>query len=84
MTEPEARAHYNYLITLCIRREEAFGPLAMAFISGHDLDALGLTPEEQLNLYIATAEAFPPEPRRHPHKLQYLKLAQQMLQRVAQ
>jgi hypothetical protein len=83
MTEQQARAHYNYLMTLCIRREEAFGPLAMAFIRANDLDALGLTPDEQLNLFLSTAEAFPPEPRRYAQKLQYLKRAQQALTRTA-
>lgn len=83
MTEAEARAHYNFLMTLCIRREEAFGPLAMAFTRGNDLDALGLTAEEQLNLYMATAEAFSDEPRRHPHRLHYLRLARQAVDRTA-
>ena len=79
MTEKEARAYFNYLMTLCIRREEAFGPLAMAFIRDHALDTLGLTPDEQLNLFMATAEAFPAEPRRYPHKLEYLQKAREAL-----
>ena len=82
MTEQEARAYYNYLITLSIRREEAFGPLAMAFIREHDFDELSLQPEEQLNLYLATAQAFPAEPRRYPLKLECLQSARQMLQRI--
>ena len=82
MTEQEAQAHYNYLMTLCIRREEAFGPLAMAFIGDHDLDRLGLQPEEQLNLYMATADAFAAEPKRHTHKLECLRRALQILQRT--
>jgi hypothetical protein len=79
MKEDEARNRYNYLMTLCIRREEAFGPLAMAFVRDHDLGALGLTADEQLSLFIAIARAFPEEPRRYPHKLEYLKKARQAL-----
>jgi hypothetical protein len=82
MTEQEARAYYNYLITLSIRREEAFGPLSMAFIRKHDLDKLGLQPEEQLNLFIATAQAFPAEPRRYSLKLEFLKSARQTIDRI--
>jgi hypothetical protein len=83
VNEAEGRAHFNFLMTLAIRREEAFGPLAMAFIRDHDLDALGLTHGEQVNLYLATAQAFPGEPRRHPHKLQYLKRARAALAQTA-
>ena len=50
MTPDEARAHYNFLLTLCIRKAETFGPLAFAFIKDHNLNTLGLTPEEQFNL----------------------------------
>lgn len=82
MTEQEARAYYNYLMTLSIRREEAFGPLAMAFIRNQNLDELALQAEEQLNLYLATAQAFPPEPRRYALKLECLQGAQRMAQRV--
>ena len=82
MTRDEARAHYNYLMTLCIRREEAFGPLAFAFIKEQDLDQLGLTPEEQFNLYMATSDAFAPEPKRYNHKLDCLQKAQHVLSRT--
>jgi hypothetical protein len=82
MTPQEAKVHYNYLVTLCIRREEAFGPLAFAFIKEHDLDRLGLTPEEQFNLYMATADAFAAEPKRYIHKLECLHKAQQVLPRT--
>ena len=82
MTPGEARTHYNYLMTLCIRKEEAFGPLAFAFLKEHDLDALGLAPEEQFNLYMATADAFAPEPKRYSHKLECLQKASQMLART--
>ena len=46
----EGRAHLNYLLTLNIRREEAFGPLALTFIKEQDLDAIGLLPDEQFSL----------------------------------
>src|SRR5581483_5060180 len=82
MTPDEARAHYNYLMTLCIRKEEAFGPLAMAFIKEQDPERLGLTPEEQFNLYMATADAFAAEPKRYTHKLECLQKAQQVLPRT--
>jgi hypothetical protein len=35
MTSEEARAHYNFLLTLCIRKAESFGPLAFNFINLH-------------------------------------------------
>lgn len=82
MTPQEAKIHYNYLMTLCIRKEEAFGPLAFAFVKDHDLDQLGLSPEEQFNLYMATSEAFAAEPKRYTHKLECLQKAQQLLPRT--
>lgn len=82
MTPQEAKTHYNYLMTLCIRKEEAFGPLAFTFIKDHDLDQLGLSPEEQFNLYMATSEAFAAEPKRYTHKLECLQKAQQLLPRT--
>ena len=63
MTPDEARAHYNFLLTLCIRKAETFGPLAFAFIKDHNFNTLGLTPEEQFNLLVATAETFADEPK---------------------
>ena len=45
MTTDEARSHYNYLLTLCIRREEAFGPLALAFLREPSFEDLVLTAE---------------------------------------
>jgi hypothetical protein len=83
VTPQEARAQYNYLITLCIRKEEAFGPLALTFIKDQDLDQLGLTPEEQFNLFMATAEAIAPEPKRYIHKLECLQKAHGILRRTA-
>src|SRR5574341_657133 len=82
MTPEEARAQYNFLMTLCIRKEEAFGPLALTFMREHDLQQIGLTPEEQFNLYMATAEAFAPEPKRYTHKLECLQKASDLLPRT--
>jgi len=75
MTPDEARAQYNFLLTLCIRKAETFGPLAFAFIKDHNLNDLGLLPEEQFNLFVATAEAFAEEPKRYTHKLDCLQKA---------
>lgn len=82
MTPQEARSRYNYLMTLCIRKEESFGPLALTFIKDQDLDQLGLLPEEQFNLYMATAEAFAAEPKRYSHKLDCLQRALQLLRQT--
>jgi len=79
MTPDEARAHYNFLLTLCIRKAETFGPLAFAFIKDHNFNGLGLTPEEQFNLLVATAEAFADEPKRYTHKLDCLQKALEIL-----
>jgi len=32
MTPEEARAHYNFFMTLYIRKAESFGPLTFAFV----------------------------------------------------
>ncbi|MBI4400928.1 MAG: hypothetical protein HY581_04785 [Nitrospirae bacterium] len=82
MTPQEARVQYNYLMTLCIRREESFGSLAMAFIKEQDLEQLGLTPEEQFNLFMAISDAFAAEPKRYNHKLECLQKASQLLPRT--
>lgn len=82
MTLDEARSQYNYLMTLCIRKEESFGPLALTFVKEHDLDQLGLTPEEQFNLFMATSDAFAAEPKRYTHKLECLQRAQRLLGRT--
>ena len=79
MTPDQARSQYNFLLTLCIRKAETFGPLAFAFIKDHDLDALRLTAEEQFNLLVATAEAFAEEPKRYTHKLDCLQKALDIL-----
>ena len=59
MTSEDARAYLNYLLTLHLRQEEAFGPLALAFVKEQDLTRLGLLAEEQFNLLMATATVFP-------------------------
>lgn len=79
MTPEEARAHYNFLLTLCIRKAESFGPIAFAFIKDHNFSTLGLTPEEQFNLYVAVAEAFTEEPKRYSHKLECFQKATEIL-----
>lgn len=79
MTPDDVRAQYNHLMTLCIRREEAFGPLALAFLRDQDLGQLGLTPEERFNLYMAVADTFATEPKRYTHKLECLEKAQDLL-----
>ena len=79
MTEQEARSYLNYLLTLNLRREEAFGPMAMSFIKDQDLSQLGLLPEEQYTLIIATAQAFAAEPKRYTLKLELLQKARQLL-----
>jgi hypothetical protein len=73
MTTQEAREYLNYLMTLCLRKEEAFAPLALRFVKEHDLDRLGLLPEEQVNLLLALGEAYGDEPKRYPHKLECLQ-----------
>jgi hypothetical protein len=79
MTEQEARSYLNYLLTLNLRREEAFGPMAMAFIKEQDLSQLGLLPEEQYTIIMATAQAFAAEPKRYTLKLELLQKARQLL-----
>jgi hypothetical protein len=79
MTPQEARTHLNYLLTLSLRREEAFGPLAMSFLREQDLDQLGLLPEEQFSLLMATTQAFAAEPKRHTLKLELLQKARALL-----
>ena len=74
----EARSYVNYLLTLSIRREEAFGALAFTFIKENDMKALGLLPEEQFNLLMAIIQAFAPEPKRYTQKLELLKRAKEL------
>ncbi|MFQ5991076.1 MAG: hypothetical protein ACE5NA_01450 [Nitrospiraceae bacterium] len=82
MTPQEARSQFNFLMTLCLRKEESFGPLALAFMREDDLAKVGLSPEEQFNLYMATADAFAPEPKRYSHKLECLQKAQEVLRQA--
>lgn len=79
MTPEDARAYLNYLLTLHLRQEEAFGPLALAFVKEHDLSRLGLLPEEQFNLLMATVTVFSAEPKRYTMKLELLQKARQLV-----
>ena len=71
----EARAYLNYLLTLGLRQEEAFGPMALDFIRETDFDAIGLLPEEQFSLVMATIQALAQEPKRYTLKLEMLNRA---------
>jgi hypothetical protein len=82
MEPQEARAYFNYLMTLCLRKEESFGPLAFAFGRDQDLDRLGLVPEEQFNLWMALSETFADEPKRFKFKLEALQKAVGILHRT--
>jgi len=79
----EARSYVNYLLTLSIRREEAFGALAFTFIKENDMEALGLLPEEQFSLLMAIIQAFAPEPKRYTQKLELLNRAKELLARTS-
>jgi len=81
MTPQEARAHLHYLMSLCLRKEESFGPLAFEFGRTCDLDQLGLLPEEQFNLWMALADAYADEPKRFKFKLEALQKALDVLHR---
>ena len=71
----EARAYLNYLLTLGLRQEEAFGPMALDFIRETDFDTVGLLPEEQFSLVMATTQALAQEPKRYTLKLEMLNRA---------
>ncbi|MBC8286928.1 MAG: hypothetical protein H8E42_05570 [Nitrospinae bacterium] len=71
----EARAYLNYLLTLGLRQEEAFGPMALDFIRETDFDAVGFLPEEQFSLVMATVQALAQEPKRYTLKLEMLNRA---------
>lgn len=75
----EARSYLNYLLTLNIRQEESFGPLALAFIKEHDLEELGLLPDELFTLLSGTIQSLAQEPKRHNQKLELLERAQKLL-----
>ena len=79
----EARAHLNYLLTLGIRREEAFGPMALNFIKEDAFESAGLLPEEQFSLIMATVDALAMEPKRFNMKVEMLKRAQGLLNKTS-
>src|SRR2546428_3927365 len=81
MNPQEAREHLHYLLSLCLRKEEAFGPLALEFARNNDLYRLGLLPEEQFNLWMALSDAFAEEPKRFKFKLEALQKAVEVLHR---
>ena len=71
----EARAYLNYLLTLGLRQEEAFGPMALDFIRETDFEVTGFLPEEQFSLVMATIQALAQEPKRYTLKLEMLNRA---------
>jgi hypothetical protein len=75
----EARSYLNYLLTLNIRKEEAFGPLSITFLKENDLEKLGMMAEERFNLVMATIQAIAPEPKRYKMKLDLLNQAKGLL-----
>lgn len=75
----EARSYLNYLLTLNIRGEEAFGPMALAFIKDNDLGGIGLEPEEQFGLLMATVASLADEPKRYSQKLEMLQQTKALL-----
>ena len=79
MNKEEGRAYLNYLLTLGVRREEAFGPLALDFIKGKDFDDLELIPDEQFSLIMATIQAIALEPKRYSMKLDLMQKAKSLL-----
>ena len=78
----EARAYLNYLLTLGLRREEAFGPMALDFIRETDFDVVGLLPEEQFSLIMATIQALAKEPKRYIPKLEMLNRARELVDKT--
>ncbi|PIQ95740.1 MAG: hypothetical protein COV67_13265 [Nitrospinae bacterium CG11_big_fil_rev_8_21_14_0_20_56_8] len=75
----EARCYLNHLLTLNIRREEAFGPLAFTFIKDDLFDTVGLLADEKFTLIMATVQSFTEEPKRWKQKLDLLKKGQEVL-----
>ncbi len=78
----EARAYLNYLLTLALKREEAFGPMALDFIRETDFDAVGLLPEEQFGLIMAMIQALAAEPKRYTLKLEMLNRARELAEKT--
>ena len=83
MDSSEARSHLNYLLTLGLRREAAFGPMALNFIKEEAFDSSGLLPEEQFSLIMATVQALAEEPKRYNLKLEMLKRASDLLDKTS-
>ena len=83
MDTSETRAHLNYLLTLGLRREEAFGPMALNFIKEEGFENGGLLPEEQFSLIMATVQALAEEPKRYNIKLDMLKRAAGLLAKTS-
>ena len=83
MDTSETRAHLNYLLTLGLRREEAFGPMALNFIKEEDFENGGLLPEEQFSLIMAMVQALAEEPKRYNIKLDMLKRAAGLLDKTS-
>ena len=77
-----ARTYLNYLLTLSIRGEEAFGPLSLSFIRENDFEKLQLIPEEKFNLLMATVQVLAAEPKRFSIKIDLLKRAQSLLSKT--
>jgi len=82
VTPQEAREHLNYLLSLCLRKDESFGPLAFNFARENDLDQLQLLPEEQFNLWMALSESFADEPKRFKLRLDALDKAVEVLHKT--
>lgn len=78
----ESRAYLNYLLTLGLRQEEAFGPMALDFIRETDFDAVGFLPEEQFSLVMATIQALAQEPKRYNLKLEMLNRALELVNKT--
>ena len=83
MDTSETRAHLNYLLTLGLRREEAFGPMALNFIKEEEFENGGLLPEEQFSLIMAIVQALAEEPKRYNIKLDMLKRAAGLLEKTS-
>ena len=49
MTPEDARAYLNYLLTLNLRQEEAFGPLALAFVKEQEFEVRKVEAEHAEN-----------------------------------
>ena len=82
MNKNEARAYLNYLLTLNIRRDEVFGPMALTFLKDHDLELIGLLPDEEFSLIMATVQAIASEPKRYGMKVELMRRAQSLLQKT--